>query len=72
MDQFVSFQAVGLGKLGGTFVTFVGFLSGVDPQVPLQFERVWTGVGAVGTLKTNRKFININRLNNRTNFNTRV
>ena len=47
----MGFEGVALGELGVADVALVGLLPGVDPQVPLQLERVWTGVGAVGTLE---------------------
>lgn len=31
-------------------ITFVGFLSGVNPQVSFQLERIWRSVGTMGTL----------------------
>ena len=47
----MGFEGVALGELGVADVALVGLLPGVDPQVTFQLERVWAGVGAVGTLE---------------------
>ena len=48
----MSLQTVALSEPRMTNITFVGLLSSVDTQVSLQFVRIWTGVAAVRTLRT--------------------
>lgn len=50
MGELVGLQAVALREARTADLALVGLLPRVDPQMPLQFERVGTGVGAMGTL----------------------
>lgn len=50
VDQFVSFQAVGLSKSGIADITEIGFLPCVNPHVALKFVRVRAGICTRWTL----------------------
>jgi len=59
MYQLVSFEAVGLREAHVANLAFVGLLSCMGPQMPLELEGVLAGVRAVRALKSFEKhFIN--------------
>lgn len=45
------FQTVRLSESGVTDIAFIRSLTGVNPKMSFQFKRIWTGIGAVLTLK---------------------
>ena len=50
MNESVRLEAVALGESHVTDLALVGSFPGVNPEVPLQLEGIWAGVGAVRAL----------------------
>lgn len=50
VDEGVRFERIALRKTGMADLALVGFLAGVYSEVPLEFEGVGRGVGAVYAL----------------------
>lgn len=51
MNKFVRLQTIRLSKPRSTNITFVWFLSCVNTQMSLQFERIRAGICTVWALK---------------------